>query len=246
MTPFLALLTASIRQALPVRRTVLLALLALSPTLVYVFATTGRTEASAFEGAVEVAIGTFFALVLPIVSIVVASGVLGNERRDLTLSFIALRPIPRWAIALAKLLAAFCAAGALVLLGAVVYGATHAVRFGSVDLLIGLSVGALAATAAYTAVYVPLGFLTDRSVIVGIAYLIIFENGAAFLLTGLAALSPWRLGLSIFAELTDGVVAVLDGGTVPLNAAQALIALSAYVVVSLVVTTWLLQRRDLA
>ena len=246
MTPFLALLNASIRQALPLRRTVLLALLSVSPTLVYVFATTGRTEASAFEGAVEVATGTYFALVLPIVSIVIASGVLGNERRDLTLSFIALRPIPRWAIALAKLLAAFCAAGLLVLLGAVVYGGTHAIRFGSIDLLVGLSAGALVAAAAYVSVYVPLGFLTDRSVIIGIAYLLVFENGAAFLLTGLAALSPWRLGLSIFADVTDGVATVLDGGTVPLNASQAMIALAVYVVVSLGITTWLLQRRDLA
>jgi ABC-2 type transport system permease protein len=244
--PFVALLGTSTRQALPIRRTILLVLLALSPTLIYVFATTGRTEASAFEGAVEVAVATYFALVLPIVSIVIASGVLGNERRDLTLSFVTLRPIPRWAIAVAKLLAAFVASSVIAVAGAIALGGTHAARFGSAGLLAGLTIGALVAVAAYVAVYVPLGFLTDRAVVIGIAYLLVFENGAAFLLTGLAALSPWRLGVSVFADITSGVARIVEDQTAPLNAAQAMIALGAYFIASIAVTSWMLMRRDLA
>ena len=92
----------------------------------------------------------------------------------------------------------------------------------------------------------PLGFLTDRAVIIGIAYLLVFENGAAFLLTGLAALSPWRLGVSVFAEMTPGVIRIIESQTAPLNATQALIALTVYVIVSIAATTWMLVRRDLA
>ena len=246
MTPFLALLSVSIRQALPVRRTAVLLLISAAPMLIYVFATTGRSEESAFEGAVEVAAATLFALVLPIVSIVVSAGVLGNERRDLTLSFVALRPLPRWSISVAKLGAATISAGAINLAGAVALGGAHLIRFGSAGLLAGLILGVCVATIAYACVYVPLGFLTDRAVIVGVTYLLIFENGAAFLLTGLAVLSPWRLGVSVFADATSGVLAILDEQTAPLSVSQVAIALAVYLVVSVAVTTWLLKRRDLA
>ncbi|MEN8042037.1 MAG: hypothetical protein ABFR95_11100, partial [Actinomycetota bacterium] len=95
MKPALALLTVSISQALPKKRTLLLGLLELAPAAVYLMATTSRTEAFALEGAVQIGGSILFSLVLPVVTIVLAAGALGSERRDQTLSFIALRPIPR-------------------------------------------------------------------------------------------------------------------------------------------------------
>ena len=71
-----------------------------------------------------------------------------------------------------------------LLAGAVALGGAHLIRFGGAGLLTGLILGVCVATIAYACVYVPLGFLTDRAVIVGVTYLLIFENGAAFLLTG--------------------------------------------------------------
>lgn len=246
MKPLIALFAVSVRQALPLRRSVMLALLETGPGLIYVFATTGRTADAAFQGAVEIGAGTYFGLVLPVVSIVVAAGVLGNERRDLTLSFIALRPIPRAGLAGTKLTAAIAAAFALNLVGALVLGGVHAVRSGNVDFVLALIAGALVATITYASVYVPLGFMTDRAVLIGVGYLLIFENGVAALLTGLAALSPWRVGISVFADLADGARLHLDTAIAPLSLERALLTAAIYVVVSLVVTTRLLRRRDLA
>jgi len=246
MTPILALLRVSIRQALPVRRSVMLAILETAPGLIYLFATTNRTADAAFQGAVEIGAGTYFALVLPGVSIVIAAGVLGNERRDLTLSFIALRPIPRVGIAATKLTAAVTAAFALNLVGAVVLGGSHAIRSGNWSFFGALAAGALVATIAYASVYVPLGFMTDRAVLIGVAYLLIFENGIAALLTGLAALSPWRVGISVFADLADGARLILDSSTAPLSLGRALVTTAIYVAVSIGITTRLLRKRDLA
>jgi len=246
MTPILALLRVSIRQALPVRRSVLLAVLETAPGLIYLFATTNRTAEATFQGAVEIGAATYFALVLPVVSIVIAAGVLGNERRDLTLSFIALRPIPRWGIAATKLAAAVAAAFLLNIVGALVLGGSHAIRSGSGDLLMALLAGSLVATVAYASVYLPLGFMTDRAVLIGVAYLLVFENGVASLLTGLAALSPWRVGVSVFADLADGARLYLDSSTAPLSLGRALLTATIYVAVSIALTTRLLRKRDLA
>ncbi|MFV1971485.1 MAG: ABC transporter permease [Acidimicrobiia bacterium] len=248
MTPVLALFTVSIRQALPRRRTLLLALLLLAPTLIYLVSTTSRTQEFALQGAVQVGGSIFFSLVLPVVSIVVAAGALGSERRDQTLSFIALRPIPRTAIATAKALAALFAAFVVNTVGAVALAGTHAIRFGDPQLFVGLVIGALVATAAYAAIFVPLGFLTDRAVIIGMAYLLVFENGIAFALPGLASMSPWRLGVATFAALTpETAVYTRDfTGNLDLSAPESVLTALIFLVAGIAATTILLRTRDLA
>ena len=241
-----ALITASIRQALPIRRTVVFVFLELAPTFIYLVATASRTDEAALRGLVEIGVGTFFALVLPVVSIVIAAGALGNERRDMTMSFIALRPISRQAIAGSKLAAAFVAAGALNAIGALVLGVTHTVRYGNAEVVVALLAGALVATAAYASLYLPVGFFTDRAVVGGMAYLLVFENGVAFAVAGLAYLSPWRLGVSVFAGLSESASEYLDQGTASLEMGSALLTAALYVVVSVAFTSLLLKSRDLA
>jgi ABC-2 type transport system permease protein len=250
MSPVLALTAASYRQALPTKRTIALLLLQVAPATIYLLATSSRTEEFAYQGAIEIGMTTYFALVLPVVAIVIAAGVLGNERRDLTLSFIALRPIPRPMIATAKLVAAAAAAFTVNAAGATALGLAHVVRFGSPDLIPGLLVGALFATVAYASIYVPVGFLTDRAVIIGMAYLLVIENGLVFLLPGLASLSPWRLGVAAFGGLVpEAARYITEGeavGSLAISTPRAGITVLIYAVVSIAVTTFLLYKRDLA
>ncbi|HSJ70399.1 MAG TPA: hypothetical protein VLA29_02005 [Acidimicrobiia bacterium] len=247
MTSIGALFTVSFGQALPLRRTIMLVLLELAPVTIYLLATSSRTSEAAFQGLVEIGASTFFALVLPVVAIVIAAGALGNERRDLTLSFIALRPLPRTGIAATKLAAAIAAAGVVNLVGAVALGVAHTVRYGgSGGVVVALIFGTVVATAAYASLFLPLGFLTDRAVIIGMGYLLVFENGVIFALSGLILLSPWRFGASVFADRLDGARIYLGDAVGSLSTGRVLITLAIYVAASLVGTTWLLRHRDLA
>jgi ABC-2 type transport system permease protein len=246
MNRIAALFTVSFGQALPRRRSIMLALLELAPALIYVFATNSRTSEAAFQGVIEIGASTFLALVLPVVTIVVSAGALGNERRDMTLSFIALRPLPRSVIATTKIAAAISAAFALNAIGALALGLTHLVRFGGVSVVIGMLCAALIATVAYAAVFVPLGFLTDRAVIIGMAYLLVFENGVIFALSGLALVSPWRLGASVLAGMVDGASIYLVDAVGTTTLARALATAVVYFILGVLLSTWLLRRRDLA
>lgn len=248
MTQALALFTVSVRQALPKRRTLSLALLELAPAGIYLVSTTSRTEEFALRGAMEIGGATLFALVLPVVSIVVAAGVLGSERRDQTLSFIALRPISRFAISSAKVLAAVVAAFMLNGLGAFALAGAHSIRFGDLQLFVGLIAGALVATAAYAAIYVPLGFLTDRAVIIGMAYLLVFENGVVAALPALATMSPWRIGVATVAALTPDAAVYLSDATGNLEHSTSVAAFTAliFLVAGITITSILLRTRDLA
>jgi hypothetical protein len=149
-------------------------------------------------------------------------------------------------LAAAKLGSAFLAAWALNLVGAIALGATHIVRYGDSEVLVGLIAGSAAATLAYVSVYVPLGFLTDRAVIIGMAYLLVFENGVVFALSGLAYLSPWRLGVTVFAGAVPEARPILIDAIGDLASGRAGIAVIVYLAAGLALTTWLLSRRDLA
>ncbi len=249
MTPVLALLGASIRQLLPLRRSILLALLQLGPALIYLIGSSGRTPDAALNAFLDGGVATYFVLVLPVVSIVLSSSALGVERRDQTLSFIVLRPMRRSVIVLTKFAATVAAAMVLNAVGAIALSALQLIRFGGdIDLMIGLLAGALIATIAYAAIFIPVGFLTDRAVIIGLAFLLIFENGVVNALPALETLSPWRLGAAGFADISgvssDGLEESLQ--SLSYSAGRSLTVVVVMAAVSVAITTVLISRRDLA
>ncbi|MCL1599525.1 MAG: ABC transporter permease [Actinomycetia bacterium] len=248
MKPLSNLFVMSVRQALPLRRTIILGLIQLSPMAIYLIATTSRTSDAAFEGLVGIASTILFALTVPVVSIVIGASALGVERRDQTLSFIVLRPISRTALGATKILAGITAAIGVNLIGVLALGFAHAVRFGGAGLIVGLSVGVAIATTMYVSLSVPLGFLTDRAVVVAMAYLLVFENGVVSALPALATLSPWRIGLAAFAAMeNDALPFVFDAVEyLDISVTQSITAMVIAFGVGVLLTAQLLSSRDLA
>jgi ABC-2 type transport system permease protein len=251
MTPILALFGATFRSALPLKRTIFFAILELTPAFLFVLASNNRTEEAAYETLIEVATGTLFILVLPIVTIVLASSALGAERRDQTLSFIVLRPMRRTMIASIKIAATISAAFLLNAIGVAALAGSYALQYSADgDVVFGLMVGTAIAVAAYAAVLVPLGFITDRAVIIGLAFLLVFENGIAFALPGLASLSPWRLGATAVGGIVERAQPILreflGSETITLSASRSMSTVVIYVLASATFTALLLKRRDLA
>jgi ABC-2 type transport system permease protein len=238
----------SLRQALPLRRTIILVLIQLIPALVYLLSTQNRTQAAALESFVAVGASMLLGLAVPVVAIVLGAGALGTERRDETLSFIALRPIPRFALAGVKTIAAIVAGTAIGLVGALSLGLAHVAQYGNASLIGGMALAVLITTALYTSVLVPLGFLTDRAVLMAMVYLFIFEGGVISALPALATISPWRIGLSAFGAVVSNPPPILDDliGSLTPSAIAPWITVAAVFIVSVAVTTLMLRQRDLA
>src|SRR5687768_11129080 len=102
MTPFLAIVGVTIRQLTDRSRLLGFGLLNLVPSVLL-----AAVARSANRGALDLELGVllvapFFALVIPITTLILASSALGDERRDKTLAFLVLRPISRLEIAAAK------------------------------------------------------------------------------------------------------------------------------------------------
>jgi ABC-2 type transport system permease protein len=248
MRAFWAITRTTSRQLLGGRRLLLLLPLTAIPGLVMLLGTSDSTAIESFRFLHDAPIAIVYLIVVPIASLVLGSAALGDERRDGTLSFITLRPHARRTITGAKLAAAWGAAsviGAIAAVGpAVVLGAST----GEWSPLGPMILGAAVSTAAYTAVFLVLGHLTQRAVLIGLVYVFIWESGISFAADSLANISLFRIGVSGYAGMVDGAPRLLAeplGSLTPgMGGAAAKAAVIATVAIAL--SAWLLRTRDLA
>jgi ABC-2 type transport system permease protein len=132
-------------------------------------------------------------VVLPVVALIVGTGVLGAEIDDGTLAHILAKPLPRSQIVLSKLVVAVLVTAVTICvpLLAVAYVA-HAPSLG-----VGLVVGGLIGSAAYCSLFVALSLVTRWPVVVGLAYVLLWENLLGNFLSGTKVLSIQQYVLEV-------------------------------------------------
>ena len=104
----------------------------------------------------------------------------------------------------------------------------------------------VAAAFGYAAIFVPLGYLVPRSLLVGLGYIIVIESILAEVVTGLAQFSIWRISVSIYADLAPalGDEAIEALGSVSSGVGGGVLKLIAALAVGIITLTLALQRRD--
>jgi len=248
MTAALAIARVTARQLLGAKRLIGFGLLTVAPALLFFLVSRNVGPFALLDRFLGIGLTTFFIVVVPVVTLIISASALGDERRDATLSFIVLRPISRLTIALSKLGSAFLASFALTGAGALAMGVMYGLRASDWTYVLPMVLGAAIATAVYGAVFVPLGYLADRSTLLGLAYVFIWENGVAAV-TGLSSTSPWRIGYSAFYALVpEEAVSIIDDNIQGVDGgiSDALTTGIIFLVLSAAFITLLLRRRDLA
>lgn len=229
------------------RRGRLIGLLALSsvPALAY-WLTSFNAEPDEAERLYSTLLSTA-GFTYAIAALILTVATLREERDAGTLPYIYMRPISRLSMASSSIAAGVAAVLTLglggwlaTLLAAVASGVSPMVA------LPGL-VQFAAAGIGYAAIFVPLGYLVPRSVLVGLGYIIVVESILAAVVSGLAQLSIWRIALSIFADVTpywDQPNAGDMLGPVTPGVGGGMVKLAAIVVIGVATLTWALRRRD--
>ena len=259
MTAYLAILKVTVRQTLRPKRAIGLGLLSVSAAFTYFLTALGSTASSntaefnreqAFDIFVGMTVGTFMNIIVPVVTLIIATSVLGDERTGNTVSFLVLRPISRLTIGAAKVTAGFLESFALTGLGALALGVLAAMRMDTFDYVAPLLVGTAIATAAYTALFVPLGYLLKRATLIGLTYVFIWENGIGAAVPAVAGLSPWRIGVSAMAGMApDQFLRDLPEfaiGSITPGVGGAAAKTGVLLIVSAAAVASILRRRDLA
>jgi ABC-2 type transport system permease protein len=181
MNPTIARITA---RALFGRRRFLL-LLPLPLLLVGLAVLSEALGASLDDWGQPVIVGLGLAVVLPIVALIVGTGVLGSEIDDGTLAHILAKPLPRGEIVLSKLAVAI----AVTFVTTAVPLAAAGFIGGSTPLAWGLVFGAAVGSIAYSALFMALSLITRRPVLLGLVYVLIWEGLLGNVLSGTRVLS---------------------------------------------------------
>jgi hypothetical protein len=225
-------------------RVISLLALASVPGLVYWLA--GFDADPADQGALYSDIITNVGYTYAIAVLILTVATLREERDGGTLPYIYMRPIPRITLAMWSIVAGIAAALTIAVGGwlATVL-ATLAVGADPSMTLPGLSLF-VAAAVGYAAIFVPLGYLVPRSLLVGLGYIIVIESIMAEVVTGLAQFSIWRISVSIYADLATvlGDEAIEALGSVSPGVGGGVLKLTAALAVGLITLTLALQRRD--
>jgi ABC-type transport system involved in multi-copper enzyme maturation permease subunit len=251
MTALRAIFLVTCKQLLGRKRFFGFALLSLLPALILYIGMRSGEVGSLVEIFSTLLVFPFFAVLLPVMSLVVAGAAFGDERGDGTLGFLTLRPIPRTGIAAAKVAAAAFASSILGIVGGVGLVGVYASLGGSFGVLPDVLVGAVIACVAYSAVFTLLGFLASKSLLIGIVYVFFIENGLLNLLPRLSPLSLWRVGFRATAHmLPEGLGRTRDalsflGGLEP-ALGPPLVKAGVILLLSIGILAWLLKSRDAA
>jgi ABC-2 type transport system permease protein len=132
-----------------------------------------------------VLVGLGLAVVLPVISLITGTGVLGSEVDDGTIVHILTKPLPRRDIILAKLGVAFAVSAVTSAIPLFVAG----VLADSARLGLGLAVAAVLGALAYSAFFVLLSLLSRRPVLLGLLYILVWEGLLGTFVSGTRVLS---------------------------------------------------------
>jgi len=175
-------------------------------------------------------------LLVPIVSLVVASATFGNLIERRTLVYLWLRPIRRWQIAAAAFIA-----GLVIVLPLVVVPTTAlAVILGDSDDIVGSLVASAAGAIGYTGLFTLLGLLTQRALAWGLVFILVWEGFIAGLSRGAGQFALSTYTRSILAQFAE-VTTLVDR---PYQVSTSVIVCGAVAVAAFGITAWRLSTMD--
>lgn len=179
--------------------------------------------ASPVDWGPAVLVGLGFAVVLPVMALIVGASVLGSEIDDGTVVHVLAKPLARREIIGSKLLVAIVATTVTVGLGMLAAGLVG----GSGQLALGLLAGVALGAVAYSALFLVLSLLTRRPVLIGLVYILVWEGLLGNLVEGTRVLSIQQYAVTVADRVADS--AMLSGTlSVPLSLVMvAVIAVAA-------------------
>jgi ABC-2 type transport system permease protein len=167
-------------------------------------------------------------VLLPLVALVVTTGVLGTEIDDGSVVFLLARPIHRPVVLHTKLAVAI---GLIAVFAVVPEVVTGLVMVGTAGgLAVAFGAAALAGGIAYGAIFLLINVLTRHAVVTGLVYALIWEGLVGGFVPGARELSVQQWALAVASSLTSDPAVHSDVGVAGAVALLAVTAVTATVV----------------
>jgi hypothetical protein len=159
-----------------------------------------------FERAI---LGAMFAgSIAPLVVLAIAGAAFGNEVEDRTLANLTLSPVPRWQIALPKLLATITVAGPFIALSALL--TAHVAFLGDARATIAITASAVAGVVMYASLFVWLGLVSTQAIGLGLLYIVLWEGFFSGFVSGVRLLSIRFYAIALMHAVDPRRFATID------------------------------------
>jgi ABC-2 type transport system permease protein len=137
--------------------------------------------------------------IAPLVVLAIAAAALGNEVEDRTLANLTLSPLPRWQIAVPKLLATLTIAGPFIAVSAFV--TSYVAFLGDTTAMVAVTASALVGVALYSSAFVWLGLVSPQAIGIGLLYIVLWEGFFSGFVTGVRLLSIRHYAIALMHGL---------------------------------------------
>ncbi|MEX1004079.1 MAG: hypothetical protein WD990_05820 [Acidimicrobiia bacterium] len=196
-------------------------------------------------GVYQVVTSSVPAATLSIALLILATATLRDERDGGTLPYVFATPMSAVTFAASSIAASLVAALTVAMIGWLPGWIGSWVITGSATVALPALALYAAAAVGYGAVFAPLGYLFDRTLIIGLAYIFVWEGILATAVSGIAASSIWRIAMSAYADLDQLHPDALDDRNLlepgRWGAAATLLILTG---LGAMVLTWAVRSRD--
>jgi len=146
--------------------------------------------------------------IVPLAVLAMAAAAFSNEVEDRTLANLTLSPLPRWQIAVPKLLAAITIAAPFVAISA--FLTSYIAFLGDPKAVLAVTVAALVAVALYSAAFLWLGLITTYAIGIGLLYIVVWEGFFSGFVTGVRLLSIRHYAIALMHGLDERRFALGD------------------------------------
>ena len=200
----------TMREFIGQRRSLIILLLAVIPVgLAVIFQIGDGEDSQDFTGNFLLD-GIILARILPLACLILGTSALGSEIEDGTIVYILAKPIPRRAIVIAKIAASALLSGAILVTATIIAGAIGIQGAPGEGIVLGFAVAAAVGSLAYSALFVLLSIATSRALLVGLAYVLIWEGLVSGLFDATAYLSIRHYLLGIADTIATADPRLLD------------------------------------
>jgi ABC-2 type transport system permease protein len=224
-----AVFTLTVRQLAGSRRIWLVLGLVGLPLLAALLFQVAESSSTPAEFADDITRTLIASVILPLVTLLLATAAFGNEVGDRTLVYLTTKPVARWRIYVPKLLAALVVGGIPIAVSG--FLAIAVVEESLTRGALATGAGLFAGAAAYAAIFTWAGLATRQALLIGLVYVFIWEAALAAYLEGIRFLSVRRYTLALVHGLDEARLDTVDislgAGTAAVGTAIVLVAFTA-------------------
>ena len=189
-------------------RLLIMTVLAAMPVVIAVLTLRSDNTPSVAEFETAILSAMLAGSIAPLVVLAIAAAAFGNEIEDRTLANLTLSPIPRWRIAVPKLLATMTIAAPFITVSA--FGTSYVAFLGDATATTAVTVSALLGVALYASAFVWLGLVSSQAIGLGLLYIVLWEGFLSGFVSGVRLLSIRHYAIAVMHGLDERRFAMGD------------------------------------